>query len=261
MKGRDWTPKGDGWKESLIGEKGPWKRQWKHVATGCIRRDHGEYVEIIHPSGWRQYSGEGGGILTFQPDGSVEVHWNDAAALASAYGSGNRKHRITKATGTRMPARLDETFGMITGIRESFIIPTNSSHEIPGLPIDPDSPQVLELLRIFHREAYQILAAIVKGDASAIQDIAAAVESHEGIRPDKLKTPMKGFLDIEEAIREAAIQANGIPSRPAIHKEYRALAGENRGNIGLDAFRELLGRMGFAWLHAPHGKRGKKRVG
>ncbi len=257
-----WAPKGSGWKKNRVPKGSPCLNQWTHAATGCIRCDCGEYVEIIHPSGWRQYSGEGGGILTFHPDGSVEVHWNGAAALTSAHGAGNRKLRITKATPKRAHAQLDETFAMIAGIRESFIIPPDHApskipHEIPGLPTDPDSSQAIELTRIFHREAYQMLSAIVKGDADEIKRIAAAVEHHEGIRTDILQTPMEGFLDIAEAIREAAIQAGGIPSRPSILKEYSALAG-NRGNISTDSLREKLGKMGFAWLHATHGKRGKR---
>lgn len=116
-------------------------------------------------------------------------------------------------------------------------------------------------MNVFHREAYQILTAIVRGDAEEIHRIAVAVKNHEGVRTGELETPLDDFHDVVEAIREAAFQAGGIPSRPEILDEYTALGGGGRDGITMESFIEKLGRMGFSWLHAPHGKRGKKRVG
>ncbi len=260
------APKGDGWTETPVPQGSSWKSEWLHQPTGTVRRCHGEYLEIRTPDGMRQFSGDGGGRLVFHPDDAVEVSWNGTSALASAHGTGNRTNRITKATGPRKPPQLDATFGMIYGIRGSFIIPEDhrpeqAGHEIPGLPSDPDSPRALELVNVFHREAYQILTAIVRGDAEEIHRIAAAVENHEGVRTGELETPLDDFHDVVEAIREAAFQAGGIPSRPEILDEYTALGGGGVDGITMESFIEKLGRMGFSWLHAPHGKRGKKRVG
>jgi hypothetical protein len=262
-----WKPKGSGWRKIPTTKDKLWKMQWKHNATGSVRRDYGEYMEIISASGWRQLSGEGGGILTFQPDGSVDVIWNRTAMLSSKYGTGNRKNRITEAAGKRKPARLDKTYAMVAGIRESFILPhkdnevaqINSIPEIPGLPVDSDSPEALEILQIFHREAYQILAALVKGDAPTIHAIAAAVENHEKVRNENHDIITEDFQDIEEAIREAAFQAKGIPSRADILNEYTDLGRGGADGITMEAFIDKLARMGFSWLHAPHGKRGKSQ--
>lgn len=264
-------PIGDGWTETATGAGEPWKRQWKHE-TGVIRRDYGEYVEIIHPSGWRQYSGDGGGRLVIQKDGEVIVHWNRAAALAAFHGSGNRKNRITKANGKRTPPLLDETFGMIAGIRDSFIsskgecAPEGRDEVLkwdvqPNLPWDFDSPQAFELLKTFHREAYHVLSAIVKGDAGEIRRIAAAVDNHEGIRTGRLETSTEPFSGIAKAIKNAVIKKGGIPSRPDIIDEYTRIGEVSRDELSMEAYREKFGRMGFAWLHALHGKRGKKREG
>lgn len=249
------APKGDGWEKNRVRITSPWKSQWTHE-NGTIRRDHGKYLEIIRPNGWRQYSGDGEGYLIFPTDGEVEVYWNGTSALASAHGAGNQKHRITKATGKRLPARLDDTFGMIYGIRGSFVIPDDhrpaqDAHEIPGLPSDPDSPRALELLSVFHREAYQILSAIVRGDAGEIHRIAVAVENHEGIRTGELETPMDNFLDIVKAIQKAATHANGPPERSKVTKEFNDLVSSNRQKPDL---RDELGKMGFGWLPAPGGK-------
>lgn len=259
------APQGNGWKKDHVTEDTPWRSQWTHE-NGTVRRDHGEYLEIIHPDGHRQYSGDGRGRLIFRADGEVEVFWNGTAALASAQGAGNRTHRITKAADKRRPAQLDDTFGMIYAIRGLFIIPddhkpTHADHDIPGLPSDPDSPRALELLNVFHREAYQMLSAVVRGDAAEIRRVAAAVENHEGLRTGKLETPMNEFLGVAEAIRQAARKCGGIPSRPATINAYTGLGGGGIEGITMESFIEKLGRMGFPWLHAPHGKRGKKRVG
>lgn len=263
MKGKDWaSPIGDGWTKIDAAAGAAWIRQWTH-STGVIRRDYGEYVQVIRPNGWRQYSGKGGGFLVFLPDGTVEIHWNPVGALASAF-TGNRTYKVTKSAGKRATPQLEKTFAMVTQLRACFIIPddhrpTDAPHGIPGLPPDeelstdeeylPDeeSPRAAEILATFHREAYQIIESIVKGDAESIRRIAAAVEYHEGIRTGDLHVPIETHLDILAAIGEAATAEKGVPSRAAILKEFNALVQKNRRK---DDIRDELAGMGFAWMRS-----------
>jgi hypothetical protein len=84
-----------------------------------------------------------------------------------------------------------------------------------------------------------------------IKGLSLYIENHDIITED--------FQDIEEAIREAAFQAKGIPSRADILNEYTDLGRGGADGITMEAFIDKLARMGFSWLHAPHGKRGKSQ--
>jgi hypothetical protein len=262
-------PLGSEWTETAVRAGDLWKRQWTHP-NGAIRRDYGEYTESVTPSGDRQFSGRNGSHLTISPNGVVEVRWNGLASIAADHAKGNRKHRPTKTTGKGKAVQRDESFSFISGIRESFIFSKGSQargnvvikwDQKPQLPTDPNSPEAQEILTAFHSEAWHMLAAIISGNADELDRIAAAVKYHETIRREYRRAPNDVFATVVKAIRAAAIKAEGVPSRPAILEEYGSLGGGGSEGITMESFREMLGRMGFGWLHAGIGKRGKKRVG
>lgn len=246
-----WKLKGSGWRETPVEDSALWQRQWIDDGSGVIRRDYGNYYEMIFIDGGRIFTGEGGGYLTFSPSGTVDVEWRPNGALASALGTGNRTHKVTKSTGKRTIPKFDETFALVKEIRECFIIspehsPSSPVCEIPGLPSDPNDPQAIGYLETFRREAYLMLSAIVRGDAKFIEGIAAAVKHHEGIRTGEIEIPIETCLDVKEAIREAAIQAGGVPARLQILKEFNDLVSKNRRK---EDIRGELAGMGFSWMH------------
>ena len=238
-----WKPKGSGWRKIPTTKDKPWKMQWKHAATGCIRRDFGDYVEINHATGRREYSGKGGGRLIFTSNGKVELFWNSAAAIASAHGSGNRKHRITKGQSNRESVQLDETFAMINELRGMFIGGDGNDFFIPA---DAEDPMAIELIRIFHREVWRFFASIIKGDSEDLEKIAAAVKHHKNISSGKESISLADFEPILAAIRNAAEKANGIPSRAAIQRELMEILPVNR-QID-ESLRDRLFRIGFGWV-------------
>jgi hypothetical protein len=238
-----WKPKGSGWRKIPTTKDKPWKMQWKHAATGCIRRDFGDYVEINNPRGGREYSGKGGGRLIFNSNGKVELIWNSAAAIASAHGSGNRKYRITKGQSNRESVQLDETFAMINELRGMFIGGDDNNF---GIPTDAEDPKTIELIRTFHREAWRFFSSVIKGDSEDLEKITAAVKHHENIRSGREAIGLADFEPILAAICNAAEKANGIPSRATIQRELEKLLPINR-QIG-QSLRDRLFRIGFGWV-------------
>lgn len=247
-------PEGSGWSEDEV-PPGSQFRQWSF--PGAIRQEFANYTVVTRADGRRTYSGEGGGVLEFDGKGGVQLHWNLSAAIANLHGSGNRKNPLTISQGKRKPPKLSPQAKFVTDIRSLFIIPDEHSPEgqsdIPGLPDSPDDPSVIELLETFREECYHLFSLVVRGDATELRRIADWVELSEKIRTGQQEMP-EGYSDIAEAIREAAIQADGIPSRAAIESEYKSLVRKNRAK----SLRDDLGRMGFAWLHAPTGRPSKK---
>lgn len=250
-------PIGGGWKEDELPAGSDW-RQWS--GAGVIWKEFRDYTLREFMDGKRIYSGEGGGKLIFDGKGGVNVHWNQVAAIASLNGSGNRKHPITTSEGKRTPPKLARQVEFVEGIRGCFIITDEHSPEkkssIPGLPEDAEDPEAIKLTELFQKECYYLFSSLVRGEAKVFEHIAECLKFSKEIRGKKGAIP-EVYSDVVEAVREAAIKADGIPSRPDVEQEYRRLAGENAGKKEL---REVLGRMGFAWIHGPTG-RPRRKVG
>ena len=178
--------------------------------------------------------------IIFQEDGTVTVQWNRTAAIASAYGAGNRRVRATVATGKRTPPVLHPLFDQIE-LCQSF---ANFREAIGDpVPIEPFDERVPKLLESTFRDiAWKMISAVLQGDADSLHDIAETVALVETV---------KKFTDIKwsklaEAIRIAAVKANGPPYRNDVEDEYRNLVPRNLA--GNESYREDLGRMGFNWL-------------
>jgi hypothetical protein len=248
-------PKGGGWKEDELPPGSGW-RQWSY--PGAVRKEFPEYTLIALSNGRRTYSGIDGGALVFDGKGGVGVHWNFAAVIASRHGSGNRKNPITISQGNRLPPKLSPQAKFVTDIRALFIIPEDHTPEgqsdIPGLPDAANDPDAIELTKLFQAECYHLLSAVVRGDATEFRRIADWLELSERIRTGEEDVP-ETYSDIAEAVREAAIKADGIPTRAAVEKEFNALVGANREGKNL---REDLGRMGFGWIHGATGRPPRK---
>jgi hypothetical protein len=247
-------PKGSGWTEDEV-PPGSSFRQWSF--SGVIRQEFADYTVVTRADGRRTYSGEGGGILEFDGKGGVQLHWNLSAAIANLHGSGNRKNPLTISQGKRKPPKLSPQAKFVTDIRSLFIIPDEHSPEgqsdIPGLPDSPDDPSVIELLETFREECYHLFSLVVRGDATELRRIADWVELSERIRKGEEEFAVI-YSNIAKAIRQAAIHAEGIPSRSKVESEYKSIAGEAK----VKDLREDLGRMGFSWLHGPTGRPLKK---
>lgn len=248
-------PIGSGWKHDELPAGSKW-RQWSR--RGATWKEFSDYTVLTLPDGQRTFSGTGGGALVFDGRGGVDVRWNFAAVIASQNGSGNRTNPLTYSQGKRTPPRLSSHARFVTDIRALFNIPLNHSPEapanIPGLPDAADSAKAIELTSLFQKECYHLLSAVVKGDATEFRCIADWLELSERIRTGKEEVPER-FSDIAEAVREAAIKADGIPTRAEVAKEFDALAGANLKGKDL---REDLGRMGFGWIHGATGRPPRK---
>lgn len=262
----NWAPKGKGWHEYKNENKDkPWKRQWIFTKgkDKAVIRDYGDYREQII-GGNRIYSGKGGGSFLISDSGEIEIHWRIAAAFSASHGAGNRKNKITKATGKRNPAEFDEILSQVDQIRNCFILST-AKDPIPGLPNNGMSKEAGKLLQVFQKEAFELFAAMIRGDYQLLQRIAKAVENHETI----IRQPMTNermFQEIGNALEQAIHEVDGVPIRKQVTwflaKGRGAIRGANSQGVDerfRDYVRDCLSKMGFGWIPAPSGKRGKKR--
>ena len=252
-------PKGSGWKEDVL-PSGSTGRQWSHQG-GAIRREFLDYALVTLPNGDRTYSGTDGGILFIDSAGVAKVErWNFGAVLGSHYGKGNRKEKLTISRGDRLPPQLPPQAGLVKAIRAYCNYP-------PGLSLDEEwqetwapsnakSKRAKQLLDVVSDEAYHLIRAVLLGEADELRRIADWLEISERIRTGQEGVP-QCYMDIIKAVENAATEACGLPTRPAVEKAHELLVGINRSKD----LRDDLGKMGLGFIRGAKRGKGKKRGG
>jgi hypothetical protein len=196
----------------------------------------------------------GGGILIYEPDGSVRVMFNEAAQVMKDYDQKKESVRATikQASGKKRDPRgtqFDFDFLFISDLLRS----QSQGIDIAALASDPHSDQSNRYLaNVFAGHAWRLLAMVASGDSATISKLAKMIDRHKEIsQSDEIEVKalyeVAGFISKAAEEKREELTDYKPPSRVEIENFYRM---EIYGKLDVCRvdWREPLAYMGFAWL-------------